>query len=71
MDDGIFVVLQTAGTKGILMVRMSSIELSGMIVLIAWNDVTCCIFLSSQGLQNHSGFHRHDGVLLSLQVDFI
>lgn len=69
-EDDEFLIL-TAGTEMILMVQMSLIELTGVTVLmivIAWNDVTCCVFLSLQGLLNHSGFHLHDGVLLRLQI---
>lgn len=70
-DDEFFASRQTVGTELILMVQMSLIELTGVTVLmivIAWNDVTCCIFHSVQGLLNHSGFHHHDGVLLGLQI---
>jgi len=70
-DDEFFALRQMAGTELILMVQMPLIELTAVTVLmiaIAQNDVTCCVFHSVQGLLNHSGFHHHDGVLLGLQI---
>ncbi len=70
-DDETFALRQTLGTELIRMVWISLIELTVvtvLVIVIAWNDVTCCVVLSLQGLLNHSGFHLHDGVLLSLQI---